>query len=59
MIQPDRILHDIATDASGLKGIGGVYKRQVFAERIPARHRIKHHRLERNVCYSSCIPSMA
>ena len=26
--------HDVATDASGTKGIGGVYKRQVFSRRM-------------------------
>src|SRR5204862_4935000 len=30
---------DVATDASGAKGMGGVYNRLVFSERIPARHR--------------------
>lgn len=42
LIQPSRINHDVATDASGLKGIGGVHKRCVFAERMPTRHRSKH-----------------
>ena len=42
MIQPTREVHDVATDASGVKGIGGVYKRQVFSERTPSRHRSKH-----------------
>ena len=42
MIQPSRPIYDIATDASGIKGIGGVFQRQVFSERIPARHRLKH-----------------
>ena len=42
MIQPSRMNHDIATDASGLQGIGGIYNRQLFAQRIPARHRSKH-----------------
>ena len=32
LIQPSRINHDLATDANGLKGIGGVYKRQIFSE---------------------------
>lgn len=32
---------DVATDASGRKGIGGVYCRQVFSERIPSRHKSK------------------
>jgi len=42
MIQPSRVNHDVATDASGLKGIGGVHKRCVFSERMPTRHRSKH-----------------
>ena len=42
MIQPSRPIYDIATDASGIKGIGGVFQRQVFSKRIPARHRLKH-----------------
>ena len=41
-IQPTRHNHDVATDASGLQGIGGIYNRQLFAQRIPARHRSKH-----------------
>ena len=39
MIQLSRICFDVATDASGAKGIGGVYKRIVFSERIPSRVR--------------------
>ena len=39
MIQPSLEIHDIATDASGAKGIGGVYQRHVFSERIPSRWR--------------------
>jgi hypothetical protein len=42
MIQPSRVNHDVATDATGLQGIGGVYNRQLFAQRVPARHRSKH-----------------
>lgn len=42
IIQLSRVNHDVATDASGLKGIGGVYNNQLFAERVPARHRKKH-----------------
>ena len=42
MIQPSRTIHDVATDASGTKGLGGVYQRHVFSERTPARHRSKH-----------------
>jgi hypothetical protein len=33
---------DVATDASGEKGIGGVYNRQVFSERVPSQHRSKN-----------------
>ena len=36
MIQLSRISFDLATDASGAKGIGGVHKRIVFSERIPS-----------------------
>ena len=42
IIQISRVNHDIATDASGLKGIGGVHKRHVFSERVPTRHKQKH-----------------
>ena len=42
MIQLSRPDYDLATDASGEKGIGGVHRRQVFSERIPARHKGKH-----------------
>jgi Reverse transcriptase (RNA-dependent DNA polymerase) len=42
MIQPSREIHDVATDASGVKGIGGVYRRHVFSERIAAKHHFKH-----------------
>ena len=41
MIQLSRVCFDTATDASGEKGIGGVYHRQVFSERIPSRHKSK------------------
>jgi len=41
MIQLSRISFDLATDASGAKGIGGVHKRIVFSERIPSRHKSK------------------
>jgi len=41
MIQLSRVCFDVATDASGKKGIGGVYNRQVFSERIPSRHKSK------------------
>ena len=42
MIQLSRETHDVATDASGIKGIGGIYRRQVFSEATPSRHRSKH-----------------
>jgi len=42
MIKLSRVDHDVATDASGVKGIGGVYKKRLFSERVPARHRKKH-----------------
>lgn len=41
MIQLSRTSFDVATDASGEKGIGGVYNRTVFSERIPSRHKSK------------------
>ena len=41
MIQLSRIFFDVATDASGAKGIGGIYNRIVFSERIPSRHKSK------------------
>ena len=41
IIQISRICFDVATDASGEKGIGGVYNRQVFSERVPSRHKSK------------------
>jgi hypothetical protein len=42
IIRLSRVNHDVATDASGVKGIGGVYNRCVFSDRVPARHRKKH-----------------
>ena len=42
MIQLSWPYYDIATDASGDKGIGGVHRRQIFSERVPARHKKKH-----------------
>ena len=42
VIQLSRINHDVATDASGKKGIGGIYNKQLFSDRVPARHRQKH-----------------
>ena len=41
MIQLSRFAFDVATDASGAKGIGGVHRRIVFSERIPSRHKSK------------------
>src|SRR5436190_2802983 len=41
MIQLPRISFDVATDASGAKGIGGVFNRLVFSEQIPSRHKSK------------------
>ena len=41
MIQLSRISFDLATDASGAYGIGGVHRRMVFSERIPSRHKSK------------------
>lgn len=41
MIHLSRISFDVATDASGKKGIGGVHRRIVFSERIPSRHKSK------------------
>ena len=42
IIRLSRINHDAATDASGVKGIGGVCRRRIFSQRVPARHRKKH-----------------
>jgi len=42
IIQPSRSIYDVATDASGTKGIGGVHRGHVFSERTPTRHRSKH-----------------
>src|SRR5438552_18935177 len=42
MIQLSCVNHDIATDASGLQGIGGIYNKQLFAQCIPTLHRSKH-----------------
>ena len=35
VIQLSRINHDIATDASGKKGIGGIYNKQLFSDCVP------------------------
>jgi len=32
----------VATDASGIKGIGGIYRKQFFSERVLARHHKKY-----------------
>jgi hypothetical protein len=41
MIQISQRFCDVATDASGAKGIGGVYRRIVFSERIPSQHKFQ------------------
>ena len=41
MIQLSRTFFDVAPDASGAKGMGGVHNRLVFSERIPSRHKSK------------------
>ena len=42
MIQCSRVNYDLATDASGLRGIGGIFKGKIFSQRVPTRHRTKH-----------------
>ena len=42
MIRLFRVNHDAATDASGTKGIGGIFNGRIFSERVPSRHREKH-----------------
>src|SRR5947207_13686529 len=42
MIQCSRVNYDLATDASGLRGIGGIFNGQIFSQRVPIRHRTKH-----------------
>ena len=42
LIQTSRENHNVATDASDLRGIGGIYKGQIFAQRVPSRHQSKH-----------------
>ena len=42
VIRHSRLNHDAAMDASGTKGIGGVFNGRLFSERIPSRHRSKH-----------------
>jgi hypothetical protein len=33
---------DVATDASSLKGIEGVYNDRIFSSRVPSCHHVKH-----------------
>jgi Reverse transcriptase (RNA-dependent DNA polymerase) len=42
IIQIKRPLHEIWTDASGTKGIGGIYLTHLFSAHVPRRHRKKH-----------------
>lgn len=42
IIQMSRPTHQVWTDASGTKGIGSIYGDQLFATRVPRRHRKKH-----------------
>jgi hypothetical protein len=42
LIQISRPIYHIATDASGKKGIGGVFGDLLFASRLPARYKGKH-----------------
>jgi hypothetical protein len=42
LIQLSRPVFHVSTDASGLKGIGGVYDGRIFSARVPSRHRRKH-----------------
>ena len=42
LIQLSRPVFYVSTDASGLKGIGGVYDRRIFSSRVPTRHKAKH-----------------
>ena len=42
LIQLSRPTFEVFTDASGLKGIGGIYDNRIFASRVPSRHRPKH-----------------
>ena len=42
IIQIKRPLHEIWTDASGTKGIGGYYLTHLFSAHVPRRHRKKH-----------------
>jgi hypothetical protein len=42
IIQIKRPLHELWTDASGTKGIGGIYLTHLFSAHVPRRHRKKH-----------------
>ena len=42
VIQLSRINHDVAMDTSGKKGIGRIYNKQIFSDRVLVRHRQKH-----------------
>ena len=42
LIQLSRPTFELFTDASGRKGIGGIYDGRIFAARVPSRHRSKH-----------------
>jgi hypothetical protein len=42
LIQLSRVVFHVNTDASGLKGIGGVYDGRIFSSRVPSRHKEKH-----------------
>ena len=42
LIQLSRTMFHASTDASGLKGIGGVYNGRIFSSRVPSRHKDKH-----------------
>ena len=42
IIQMKRPLFEIWTDASGTKGIGGIFEQHLFSAHVPRRHRTKH-----------------
>ena len=42
LVQLSRRQFDVSTDASGLKGIGGLYDGRIFASRVPSHHQRKH-----------------
>ena len=42
LIQLSRTIFHVSTDASGLKGIGGVYDGRIFSSRVPSRHKDRH-----------------